>query len=141
MYGQQSEEIMESHTKKKVWLALSSKASIAVLSVSSIIITIILLGGVNPLFASSSFQMPGMMGKNMGMQNMTNQMPGMMGKNMGMRNMTNQMPGMMGKNMTVMQNAMTVMAKNMTVMQNAMTMMAKQMMHHHLAAIGSGKRG
>jgi hypothetical protein len=81
MYGQQSEEIMESHTKKKGWLALSSTASVAVLSVGgSIIITIILLGGVNLLFASSSFQMAGMMGQHMGMQNMTNQMPGMMGQ-------------------------------------------------------------
>ena len=95
MYGQQSEELMESHTKKKGWLALSSTASVAVLSVGgSIIITIILLGGVNLLFASSSFQMPGMMAKNMtGMQNM----------------MT-----MMAKNMTGMQNMMTMMAKRMT---------------------------
>ncbi len=76
MYGQQSEELMESHTKKKGWLALSSTASVAVLSVGgSIIITIILLGGVNLLFASSSFQMPGMMAKNMtGMQNMMTMM-------------------------------------------------------------------
>jgi hypothetical protein len=66
MYGQESGEIMESHTKKRGWLSLSSNtASVAVLSVGgSIIMTIILLGGVHPLFASSSFQMAGMMGKN-----------------------------------------------------------------------------
>ena len=136
MYGQQSGEIMESHTKKRVWLALSSTASVAVLSVGgSIIITIILLGGVHPLFASSSFQMAGMMGKNMGMQNMstimgknmgmqnmTNQMAGMMGKNMGMQNM----PGMMGQHMMYMQNMMTFMGKNMTGIQKMMTEMAKQ---------------
>jgi hypothetical protein len=74
MYGQLSEEIMESHTKTRAWLALSAfTALVAVLYVGgSIIMTIILLGGVNPLFASSSLQMPGMMGQHMGMQNMTN---------------------------------------------------------------------
>ena len=84
---------MEPHAKKKGWLSLSSSTVlVAVLYViGSIILTIILLVGVNPLFASSSFPMPGMMGKNMGMQNMTNQMPGMMGKNMGMQNMMTMM--------------------------------------------------
>jgi plastocyanin len=98
----------------------ASTALVAVLYVGgSIIMTIILLGGVNPLFASSSLQMPGMMGKNMGMQNMM----AMMGKNMGMQNMS----AMMGQHMMFMQNMMAMMGKNMTAMQNMMAKMAKQM--------------
>jgi plastocyanin len=137
MYGQLSEEIMESHTKTRAWLALSAfTALVAVLYVGgSIIMTIILLGGVNPLFASSSLQMPGMMGKNMDMQNMTNQMPGMMGQHMGMQNMMtmmgknmdmHNMSAMMGQHMMFMQNMMTLLGKNMTGIQKMMTEMAKE---------------
>jgi hypothetical protein len=89
---------MQSYTNKKVWLCISSVGSII------ITIIIILLGGINPLFASSSLHMPGMVGQHMGMQNMANQMPGM--------------------------NMCTMMGKNMMFMQNMMQM-AKQMMHHH----------
>jgi plastocyanin len=126
MYGQLSEEIMESHTKTRAWLALSAfTALVAVLYVGgSIIMTIILLGGVNPLFASSSLQMPGMMGKNMDMQNMTNQMPGMMGQHMMfMQNMMT----LLGKNMTGIQKMMTEMAKEIAGTENMMTLMAKHM--------------
>jgi hypothetical protein len=123
--------------------------SVALSSFGGIIITIILVGGIDPLFASSSFHMPGMVGQHMGMQNMTNQIPGMVGQHTGMQNMTNQMPGMnmmtmmgknmgmhnmstmMGQHMMFMQNMMTLLGKNMTAMQNMMTLMAKQMMHHH----------
>jgi plastocyanin len=69
--------------------------------------------------------MPGMMGKNMGMQNMSTMMGeqmGMMGKNMGMQNMS-----MMRQHMMFMQNMMTLLGKNMTTMQNMMAMMTKQM--------------
>jgi hypothetical protein len=58
--------------------------SVAVLCVVGSIIITIFLGGINPLFASSSSQMPGIMGNNMGMQNMTT----MMGQHMGIQNMT-----------------------------------------------------
>jgi hypothetical protein len=49
---------------KKRWISLPSMASVTVLYVVSSII-VIFLGGVNPLFASSSLQMPGMTDKNM----------------------------------------------------------------------------
>lgn len=115
-----SEEIMESHTKTRAWQALSTfTALVAVLYVGgSIIMTIILFAGVNPLFASSSLQMPGMMGQNMGMQNMMT----MMGKNMDMHNMS----AMMGQHTMFMQNMMTLLGKNMTGIQKMMTEMAKE---------------
>ena len=120
MYGQLSEEIMESHTKTRAWLALSaSTALVTVLYVGgSIIMTIILLGGVNPLFASSSLQMPGMMGQHMSMHNMM----AMMGKNMDMHNMS----AMMGQHMVFMENMMTLLGKNMMGIQKRMTEMAKE---------------
>jgi plastocyanin len=112
--------------------------------VGSIIITIILLGGISPLFSSSSFKMPGMMGQHMGMQNMTNQMPGMMGQHMGMQNMMtmmgknmdmHNMSAMMGQHMMFMQNMMTLLGKNMTAMQNMMTLMAKYMGMKNITSI------
>ena len=90
---------------KKGRLSLPSTAS--VLCVASSIIITIFVAGINPLLASSSSQMPGMMGKNIGMENMT----AMMGQNMGMQNM----PGMMGQHMMFMQNMMALLAKQMTV--------------------------
>ena len=71
------------------------------------------------LLASSSSQMPGMMGQHMGMQNMT----AMMGQNMGMQNMR----GMMGQHMMFMQNMIKLMGKNMTGLQKMMTLLAKRM--------------
>jgi len=137
-------------------LSLPSTTSVTVLCVVSSIIITIFLGGINTLFASSSSQMPGMMGQHMGMQNMsammgeqmgmmgqhmgmqnmTNQMPGMMGQHMGMQNMMammgknmdmHNMPGMMGQHMMFMQNMMTLLGKKMTAMQNMMALMAKRM--------------
>jgi len=117
--------------------ALPSMVSVTILCVVGSIITTIFLGGINTLFASSSSQMPGMMGKNMGMQNMSTMMGeqmGMMGKNMGMQNMMGMMGknmgmqnmSMMGQHMMFMQNMMAMMGKNMTAMQKMMAMMAKQ---------------
>src|SRR5438093_307963 len=63
------EEILRVRTKKKGWLFLSltftTTTSAAVLFVGScMIITIILLGGINPLFASPSLQILGIVDKN-----------------------------------------------------------------------------
>ncbi len=60
------------NTKNRGWLSLSSTTSAMMLSVGScMIISIILLGGINPLFASSSLQMPGMLYKNMNLSSKT----------------------------------------------------------------------
>ena len=123
---------MELHRKKKRWRSLSSTASAAVLCVvGSIMITIIFLGGIKPLFASSSLQMPGMMGQHMGMmgQHMGMQnMSTMMGKHMGMQNMPCMMYTQnMGKNVTAMQKMMTLMGKQIAGIEKMMTLMAKHM--------------
>jgi hypothetical protein len=57
-------EIMGVHTKKG-WLSSATSPAPVLCAGSCIIITIILLGGINPLFASSSLQIPGIMDKNM----------------------------------------------------------------------------
>jgi hypothetical protein len=65
-------EIMMVNTKKRGCLSLSSTTSAMMLSVGSyMIITIILLGGIKPLFASSSLQMPGMVDKNINLSSKT----------------------------------------------------------------------
>jgi hypothetical protein len=63
------EEILRVRTKEKGWLPLSSTsiitASAPVLFLGScMIITIVLLGGINQLFASPSLQIPGIVDKN-----------------------------------------------------------------------------
>jgi hypothetical protein len=57
-------EIMMVNTKKKGWLSLSSTTAV-------MLATIILLGGIKPLFAFSSLQMPGMMDENMNLSSKT----------------------------------------------------------------------
>jgi len=70
-YECRKEEILRVRTKKKGWLSLSSTfgTTAAVLFVGScMIITIILLGGINQLFASPSLQIPGIENKNTNLQ-------------------------------------------------------------------------
>jgi hypothetical protein len=115
--------------RRKGAYLLPSTASVAVLCVVGSIIITIFLGGINTLFASSSSQMPGMMGQHMDMENMSTMMEeqmGMVGQHMDMQNMTNQMPGMMGQHMD-MQNMMAMMGKQMTGIEKMMTLMAKHM--------------
>ena len=65
-------KIMMANIKKKGWLSLSLTTSAAVFSVGSCMIVImILVGGINPLCASSYLQITEMVDKNMNMSSKT----------------------------------------------------------------------
>src|SRR5215813_14022433 len=65
-------KIMMADIKKKGWLSLSLTTSAAVFSVRSCMIVImILVGGINPLSASSYLQITEMVDKNMNMSSKT----------------------------------------------------------------------
>jgi len=65
-------KIMMANIKKKGWLSLSSTTSAAVFSIGSCVtVILILLGGINPLCASSYLQITDMVDKNMNMSSKT----------------------------------------------------------------------